>query len=147
MKITVLAGTLEKQKTTGAIIPLFEDEKAGGIAKRVDKALGGTLSRILNRGDFKPKTGALHLLYPERGVAAERLLFVGLGKRSEFTLNRLRQALGKAAPALRGAGATDITIVADGTGLEAEELGQALTEGCLLGLYRFELEISPVKKP
>ena len=137
MKITVLAGAIEKQKTTGAIILVFDGEKTGGIAKRVDKALGGTLSRILNRGDFKPKTGALHLLYPERGVAAERLLFVGLGKRSEFTLNRLRQAMGKAASSLRSAGATSITIASDGTGLGAEELGQALTEGCLLGLYRF----------
>jgi len=137
MKINVLEGTIEKQKTSGAVLFLFENEKSGGIPGRVDKALGGTLSRLLEQGDFKPKAGAVQLLYPAGRIAAERLLLAGLGKRSEFTLNRLRQAVGKAAPSLRSAGATGITIVADGTGLEAEELGQALTEGCLLGLYRF----------
>jgi len=137
MKINVLAGTIEKQRTSGAILLLFENEKLRGIAGRVDKALGGTLSRILEQGDFKPKTGAVHLLYPAGRVAAERLLLAGLGKRNELTLNRLRQAMGKAALSLRGVGATGVAIVTDGTGLEAEELGQALTEGCLLGLYRF----------
>ena len=137
MKINVVAAKIEKHKTDAAVIPLFENEKPGMVAGRVDRALGGMISRLIKRGDFKPKTGAVHLLYPEGRIAAERLLLVGLGKRSEFTLNRLRQAAGKAAPSLRGAGARNVTLVTDGTGLEAEELGQALTEGCVLGLYRF----------
>jgi len=137
MKINVVAAKIEKHKTDAAVIPLFENEKPGMVAGRVDRALGGMISRLIKRGDFKPKTGAVHLLYPEGRIAAERLLLVGLGKRSEFTLNRLRQAAGKAAPSLRGAGAKGVTLVTDGTGLEAEELGQALTEGCVLGLYRF----------
>lgn len=137
MKINVVAAKIEKHKTDAAVIPLFENEKPGIVAGRVDRALGGMISRLIKRGDFKPKTGAVHLLYPEGRIAAERLLLVGLGKRSEFTLNRLRQAAGKAAPSLRGAGARNVTLVTDGTGLEAEELGQALTEGCVLGLYRF----------
>lgn len=137
MKINVVAAKIEKHKTDAAVIPLFENEKPGMVAGRVDRALGGMISRLIKRGDFKPKTGAVHLLYPEGRIAAERLLLMGLGKRSEFTLNRLRQAAGKAAPSLRGAGARNVTLVTDGTGLEAEELGQALTEGCVLGLYRF----------
>ena len=137
MKINVLAGKIEKHKTDAAVILLFENEKPGKIAGRIDTALGGMISRLIKKGDFKPKTGTVHLLYPQGRISAERLLLVGLGKRNELTVNRLRQAAGKAASSLRSAGAQVITIVTDGTGLDAEELGQALSEGCVLGLYRF----------
>jgi leucyl aminopeptidase len=137
MKINVLAGKIEKHTTDAAVILLFENEKPGKVAERVDKAVGGMISRLIKKGDFKPKTGAVHLLYPEGRLPAVRLLLVGLGKRSEFTINRLRQAAGKAAPALRSAGAQRITIATDGIGLDSEELGQALSEGSVLGLYRF----------
>jgi leucyl aminopeptidase len=137
MKIRVAAGKIEKLKTEGAVLLLFADEKPGGVAGRIDKALGGTITRLVKRGDFKPRPGGVHLLYPEGRIAAERLVLAGLGKREEFDLNRLRQAAGKAARHLRAAGAADITISFDGAGLEAEEAAQALTEGSLLGLYRF----------
>jgi leucyl aminopeptidase len=137
MKINVLAGKIEKHTTDAAVIPLFENEKPGKIAGQVDKALGGMISRLIKKGDFKPATGAVLLLYPEGWLPAARLLLLGLGKRSEFTSNRLRQAAGKAAPLLRSAGARRITIVTDGIGFDSEELGQALSEGSVLGLYRF----------
>jgi len=137
MKINVRAGKIEKHKTDAAIILLFEDEKPGTAAERVDKALGGMISRLVNKGDFTPKRGEVHLLYPEGRVSAERLLLVGMGKRSEFTTNCLRQAAGRAACSLRSAGARDITFIIDGVVLDAEELGQALAEGSILGLYRF----------
>jgi leucyl aminopeptidase len=137
MKIRVAAGKIDKLKTEGAVLLLFAEEKPGVVAGRIDKALGGTIARLVKRGDFKPKPGGVHLLYPEGRIAAERLVLAGLGKREDFDLNRLRQAAGKAARHLRAAGAADITISFDGTGLEAEDAAQALTEGSLLGLYRF----------
>jgi leucyl aminopeptidase len=137
MKINVAAGRIDKLKTEGAVILLFEDEKPGAVAGRVDQALGGRIARLVKRGDFKPKPGSVHLLYPEGRIAAERLLLAGLGKRSDLTLNRLRQAAGKAARHLRGAGAADVMISFDGAGFDAEDAAQALIEGGLLGLYRF----------
>ena len=137
MNINVTTGKIETRKTDGAVILFFEDEKPGEISERIDKALGGMIARLIKQGEFKPKTGALQLLYPEGRIAAERLLLAGLGKRSAFTLNKLRQAAGKAASALRAAGAKDITLVVEGLALDAEELGQALAEGSILGLYRF----------
>jgi leucyl aminopeptidase len=137
MKINVRAGKIEEQRTDAAIILLFEKEKPGKVADRMDRALGGMISRLIKKGDVKLKTGAVHLLYPEGRIRAERLLLVGLGNRSEFTPNRLRQAAGKAASSLRSAGARDITFIIDGVVLDPEELGQALAEGTILGLYRF----------
>lgn len=137
MKINVQAGRTEKQKTDGAVIPIFEDEKPDRARERVDKALGGAIGRLIKRGDFKPGPGSVHLLYPDGKIPAERLILAGLGKRSDFTLNRLRQAAGKAASSLRAAGAKELVFLCDGLYLEAEELSEAVTEGTLLGLYRF----------
>jgi leucyl aminopeptidase len=137
MKINVIAGTIENIKADGAIIPCFDEEKQGESVERVDRILGGIIARLIKRDDFKPKPGAVHMLYPEGKIAAERLLLVGLGKRSEFSLNKLRQIAGKASPSLRAVGARNITFASDGFGLDAEELAQAVTEGSKLGLYRF----------
>lgn len=137
MKINVSAGKLEKHKTDGAVILLFAEEKFGAAVARIDKALGGTVAQLIQHGDFKPKPGAVHLLYPAGRIAAKRLVLAGLGKRNEFTLNRLRQAVGKAASSLRAAGARDVTVLVDGFGRNSEELSQALVEGSMLGLYRF----------
>jgi leucyl aminopeptidase len=104
----------------------------------VDQALGGMITRLVKRGDFKAKPGSVHLLYPAGLIAPERLLLAGLGKRADFTLNRLRQAAGKAAPSLRAAGAMDVTFLIDGFDRSnQDEHGQAVAEGSMLGLYRF----------
>jgi len=137
MKINVATGKVETKKTGGLVLPLFEDGKNSAVVGRIDKALGGAISRLIKRGDFKPKPGAVHIMYPEGRIAAERLLLAGLGKGSEITLNRLRHASGKAAAALRAAGAQDLVIVVDGIGPDAEETAQAMAEGAALGLYRF----------
>jgi leucyl aminopeptidase len=103
----------------------------------VDKALGGIIRKLIKRGDFKPKPGSVHLLYPEGKIAAERLILTGLGKRAELTPERLRLAAGRAVPVARAAGAKDIALVLDAPGLGPEESGQAVAEGSILGLYRF----------
>ncbi len=138
MKIGVTSGRIEKQKTDGAVLLLFDGEKLSRAAVRMDQALGGLITRLIKRGDFKAKAGSVHLLYPSGLIAPERLLLAGLGKRADFTLNRLRQAAGKAAPALRAAGATEITFLIDGLERNRQdEYGQAVAEGSMLGLYRF----------
>ncbi len=137
MKITVASGKIEKQKTGGLVLPVFEDEQLPPALERVDRALGGTIRRLLKRGDFTARIGSVTILHPDGRIAAERLLLAGLGPRTEFTLNRLRQMAGTAAAHMRAAGAQDIALYHGGLDLDAEEAGQALAEGSTLGLYRF----------
>jgi leucyl aminopeptidase len=137
MKISVISGTLEKLKTGAAVLPVFEDGKPGQEQERADRSLGTMISRLIKRGDFTAKPGSVHLLYPEGSLVAERLILVGLGKRADLTLDRLRLAAGKAASHARSNGAESVVFAAEGLGLDAEEAGQALTEGSMLGLYQF----------
>jgi len=137
MKINVITGRFEIQKSGGAILPIFEDGLQGTVARRTDKSMGGMISRLIKQGDFQPKPGNVHLVYPEGRIATKRLVLAGLGRKSEYTINRLRMAVGKAAQQLRTAGARDIVIATEGLGPEAAETGQALIEGTVLALYRF----------
>jgi leucyl aminopeptidase len=137
MKITVKTGKLGTVRTDAAVIMIAEGEKFGPVAAQVDKALGGMVQKLLKRGDLSAKAGSVGLIYPEGKIAAERLFVVGLGKRSDLTVDRIRLAAGKAAVAARGAGAKSMTIALDGVAIGIEEIGQALAEGCALGLYRF----------
>lgn len=137
MKISVVTDKLEKMKTDGAVIPVFADEKAGAALERLDQLLGGTIARLIARGDFKPSPGSIHIIYPEGRIAAERLALMGLGRRNELTVQTVRQAAGRAAVSLRTAGAQQITVATENIGRDSEETGQALIEGALLGLYRF----------
>jgi leucyl aminopeptidase len=137
MKISVKTGKLESVRTDAAVMMIIEGEKLGSAAARVDKALGGMVQRLVKRGDLSTKAGSVGMLYPEGRIAAERLIVAGLGKRSEFSVNKLRLAAGKAADAARAAGAKNVAIALDGFTLDQEETGQALAEGATLGLYRF----------
>jgi leucyl aminopeptidase len=137
MKIDVKAGNIEKTRTGAAVLLLFEDERPGPAAGRIDKAMDGAVRRLVKRGDFTAKAGNVNVLYPEGKIAAERLILAGLGKKADISAERMRLATGKAAIAARGAGARDMAVCADGVPLEPEELGQAATEGMILGLYRF----------
>jgi leucyl aminopeptidase len=137
MKISVKTGRLETLRTDAAIIMIIEGEKLGLVAARVDKALGGMVHKLLKRGDISAKAGSVGMLYPGGRIVAERLIIAGLGKRSEFSADKLRLAAGKAAAAARGAGAKNIAIALAGFTLDQEETGQALAEGTTLGLYRF----------
>ncbi len=137
MKISVISGILEKLKTGAVILPVFEDGKPGREQERAGRNLGTMISRLIKRGDFTAKPGSVHLLYPGASMAAERLILVGLGKRADLTLDRIRLAAGKAASHARSSGSESIVFATEGLGLDAEETAQALTEGSMLGLYRF----------
>ncbi len=110
MKISVVSGTLEKLKTGAVILPVFEDGKPGREQERADRNLGTMISRIIKRGDFTARPGSVHLLYPGGSMAADRLILVGLGKRADLTLDRLRLAAGKASSHARTSGAESIVF-------------------------------------
>ena len=137
MHISVTTGARDKRHSGGAVYFLFENEKPGTALARADAGLDGLIGRILARGDFKAGPGSVHLLYGGTASGAERLVLAGLGRRNEFSWNRLRHAAGKAATALRSAGAAGVLVSVDGLGSAYEDIGQAVVEGIVLSLYRF----------
>ena len=68
------------------------------------------------------------------------ILLVGLGKTKDLTLDRLRQFAGTAAKAARARGFTtlNLPVFSEPRLGSAAAVAQALTEGALLGLYRYD---------
>lgn len=93
MEFKIKTGDLAELKTPCLILGIFDKRKLSGPAEAVDKASGGRLSEILRRGDLDGESGRTLLLYDIPGLAAERVLLVGCGKRKDFTRSLYRQAV------------------------------------------------------
>jgi leucyl aminopeptidase len=79
-------------------------------AQAADRAAGGRLREVLAHGDLSAKAGAVLLLHKVNGLAAERVLLVGLGEQKEFGETAFRDAVRGAALALQGLGAKDALL-------------------------------------
>jgi leucyl aminopeptidase len=102
--------------------------------------LGGAADTVLSNGDFLGKEGETALIYAPEGLAAPRLLLVGLGERTSFTLDTLRRASAIAAKRARALKLDDAAFtlpVSEGSAARVAA-AEAAAEGAVLGLYRFD---------
>jgi leucyl aminopeptidase len=100
----------EKQATACAAVGVFESRKLSRTAEALDKAARGQLREILRSGDMDGKVGSTRMLYRVRGVAAERVLLVGLGKEKEFGDKQYLDCARAALSAIRETGARDACL-------------------------------------
>jgi leucyl aminopeptidase len=144
MEISARGGRLPEAAADTIVVNLLQGvTQPSGATGALDEALGGAISRLIESRDFTGKLNQTAVLYPPAGgaVTAARVILVGLGKREEFTLDRARQAAGAAARRARHLGGREVATVLHGAGsggLAPREAAQALAEGSLLGLYRFD---------
>ncbi len=147
MEIKVEKGDLTQYPAKAVIVNLFEAAKkpAGGTAA-VDKALDGVISQLIADGEIKGKKKELTLIHTLGKLPTPRVLVVGLGKQAEFGLDTIRDVTGTALRRLRSAGADTVATIVHGGGvaaLEPQACAQAIAEGAVMGLYRFDR----LKKP
>jgi leucyl aminopeptidase len=67
----------ETAKADCVVVGVFQERELTPAARRLDQASKGALKKAL--GDISGKTGSTLLLRALPGVAAERVLLVGLG--------------------------------------------------------------------
>jgi leucyl aminopeptidase len=143
MKIHVKQGRLSQETSEIALIGHFEDEKEiADTARRLDRNLAGQIKGLLKTGDFSGKHQQLSLIHARSKSPVKRILMVGLGKRKDCTMEKIRQATGKAAQYVRDLGLTSFCAPLIATGLKGTspaEVAQAVVEGALLGLYQFNV--------
>jgi leucyl aminopeptidase len=105
------------------------------VVAQLDARLAGRIRDYLDSGDFSGALNSTALVRTGGAIQAPRVLLVGLGKPEAFTLDALRQASAVAATAGRRLGVSSVALVPPASDAEPGEVGQALTEGALLGLY------------
>ena len=99
MEFSIKQGNPEKQKSACVVVGVYEGGKLSKAAQALDKACKHTLSDLIAQGDMSGKSASTLLLHKLPGIAAERVLLVGLGKAGEQSAKfriEILQALFKA---------------------------------------------------
>ncbi|MBC7545940.1 MAG: leucyl aminopeptidase [Candidatus Sericytochromatia bacterium] len=141
MELLIETGALAQAADEAIVVTVFEDAKEFPLSTAaVDTALGGSVRDLLDSGDFKGKRNETALLRTAGKIPAKRVLVVGLGKQADLTMDRTREAIGKAARQLKDMGLKTFTtaIPGDGGSLSAAQQGQAIAEGLILGTYAMD---------
>jgi leucyl aminopeptidase len=147
MEFSIKTLSPETAKTGCVVLGVYSEKELTAPARRVDQRSRGALKVAL--GDLSGKTGSTLLLRGLANVAAERVLLVGLGAKSEFGEAAYRDAVRAAANALRELGAKDaalflVDLKANGRPL-SWNLRQAVL-GTREAFYRFD-ELKQKKSP
>ncbi|MGN7832431.1 leucyl aminopeptidase [Pseudoxanthomonas sp. 22568] len=83
------------------VVGAYGDKTLTPAAQAIDAASGGRLAALVARGDISGKTGKTALLHDLPGVAAPRVLVVGLGEAAKFGVPQYLKAVGDAARTLK----------------------------------------------
>ncbi|HVK51642.1 MAG TPA: leucyl aminopeptidase [Pseudoxanthomonas sp.] len=83
------------------IVGVYADKTLTPSAQAIDSASEGRLAALVARGDVSGKTGKTAMLHDLAGIAAPRVLVVGLGEPAKFGVPQYLKAIGDAARTLK----------------------------------------------
>ena len=134
MKVSVSTISLSELDVDLLIVPVTVEDVADGLDDLVD-AFGESVERA--RGDLRGEAGDALVLYPDSGTA-KRIVLTGIGEESSVTAEALRSAAAIGARTATRVSAETVGISVPSIDLDGDEAAQALVEGFVLGLYRFD---------
>ena len=142
MKVQVAQGNIQEATADTIIVNLFDDvTNPSGATGAMDQAFNGAISNLIANGDISGKLGKVGVLYPSGRSPIKRVLVAGLGKRTEFELESVRQAAANAIKKAKEHNAKNVVTIVHGAGiagLDVEWAAQATVEGTQLALYQFD---------
>jgi len=144
MKIVVKAEL--DQKADVLVLGLFEEDNYHSLAEF--KSLITELDTAIVNKSFEHKFGSQ---YSTVSLPYKKVLVLSLGKKTEFTLDKLRRVMGKAVKFTRSSQLESFTTnITSNTNLmilfNSEEIGRSAAEGLLLSEYYFTKYLSKEKK-
>ncbi|HSH42815.1 MAG TPA: M17 family peptidase N-terminal domain-containing protein, partial [Arenicellales bacterium] len=141
MKLSVKACSPETQKAHCAVIGVFEGRTVPDSAAHVDKAMNGALKKRLARGDISGKKNQVATIYEPAGLACDRLLVVGLGKRNKLEIKDFRNICRRAAEAIKGSNCRNVYLwlpEVEVRDADVEQTSRHLAEALLSAWYSFD---------
>jgi len=122
VEFSIKQASPEKLKSACVVVGVFEGGKLSAAAQLIDKAAKHLLSDLIAQGDISGKASTTLLLHKLPGVAAERVLLVGLGKATQLNQKVSTDILSATFTALNGSPAKDATlfIVDEGIGKDSD---------------------------
>lgn len=141
-------GAPERADADALVMFATEGKENVAALKRSLRSRLGRAARVLESTGFAGKPGQILTLHPPDWPAVN-LLLVGIGPPESITLDRLRSSAALGVKAARSLKARTVAVaepepasLTPSSSLKGEsvweEIGEALTEGILLGTYRFD---------
>ena len=127
---------LETQKIETLIVPVCEDKKI-----HAERVINAIIQKALKLKEFKADKGDRVTLYDFEGLAAERIICVGLGKFKKIDQEVLRLFCGAAVNICMKSGFEKIWVAvpaAEKLKLEMPDMVKAMMEGACLGNHVFD---------
>jgi leucyl aminopeptidase len=139
MQIILEKTPAAKVETEALVTYVFENDKdrsktIDGVVSELDQAAGGALGRLVASGELTGKALEMTLMHFAPGLAAQRLLLVGAGKREKFGTAELRRAASAALRHLKARSIKRLAFLARESERTAAA-AEAVTEGLLLGNF------------
>lgn len=141
MEFSIKSGNPEKLRKDCIVLGVFESRKLSAAAALVDQAANGHISTVLRTGDIDGKPGSSLLLHHVPGIAATRVLLVGLGKERELNERAYRQAARASIRALAGLNAAEVVTYLAEVAVQQHDLAwrvAQLVEVAQDSTYRFD---------
>ena len=140
MNIKVIKGSPIKIKGVCLALWCFEKDVLNPVIKQVDKQLTGIIRQLVKEKIFEGKLNQTTFIYSLGKLNVDKVILIGLGKKKEMTLDKLRQASATITKIAEGKGIKKlITNMPDMKikGMAAIDIGQTIAEGAILSLYKF----------
>lgn len=140
MEFPVQTANPVKVETACLVIPIFKDGELLPAAARIDDASERLIHQLIERGDFNARLGNVQLLPYAPGLAADRLLLVGLGEREKCQETAFCKALDAAFASLGQCSVEEIAITFTDIPLNDRDVdwkAQRIVESALRANYRF----------
>jgi leucyl aminopeptidase len=141
MKINVEIGDIARWEDEVIVVNLFAGvDHPGGATGAVDTAIGHQITAMIATNDIRGEFKEIAVLPTFDRIPGNRVMVVGLGKREDFTLDRVREVSAAAAIKVREMGLRTFATIVHGAGVGNLDIGdatEAVVEGTLLGLYRY----------
>ncbi|HTC63571.1 MAG TPA: leucyl aminopeptidase [Candidatus Saccharimonadales bacterium] len=135
MELTVDTQPIARIEADALVTYAFDQEKpTEGILAQLDAATGGALGKLAASGELTGKMLETTLLYYPAGLAAQRLLVLGAGKKGKFGTAELRRIAGAAVRTLKSRQVKTIAFLAREDD-RSTAAAQAIVEGMLLANF------------
>lgn len=144
MEIKLKNTSITEIKSDLLIVNLFEDVVfPGGATGAVNKEIQNLISDfVIKKEKFKGQYGKTYLLAVPNHENLTKVLIVGLGKRTEFTLNKIRELISKVIQKIKNLDNVETVVSilhgAGSAGFDPADCAKVIVEGAMIGNYSFD---------
>ncbi|HEY9289181.1 MAG TPA: leucyl aminopeptidase [Candidatus Dormibacteraeota bacterium] len=139
MQARLVTTAAEKLEGDALIIPVFQGQKSvPSEAQALDRKLKGAITDLLEDGEFRGHLMEVASIHNLTNAGTRWTVLVGVGRREDFDLVRLRNALQAAARSLRKRGHQHVSVLVSkelAPKTDAPGLTRAVVEGVALGNF------------